>query len=187
MSTSYTVDVNWSLSKPTPLVAFPCGSPSTRSVRCSAAARLAARFTAVVVLPTPPFWLAIAKMTGERAILRGSGASLGVRAWPLLTRAPASRRGGGSAPAGGELLGKRGPLLGLRSTPAYITHMSLDVGVTGRRQGLPLLLREALAAAPAVRGVDRILAESFWRARPPAARCSPAGAGRSAPVLPLHP
>src|SRR5258705_8917965 len=31
-----------------------------RRVRCSAAARLAARFTAVVVLPTPPFWFAIA-------------------------------------------------------------------------------------------------------------------------------
>ena len=45
-----------------PLVAFPCGSPSTSRTRCSAAARLAARFTAVVVLPTPPFWLAIANM-----------------------------------------------------------------------------------------------------------------------------
>src|SRR5689334_16423656 len=33
-------------------------------VRCSAAARLAARFTVVVVLPTPPFWLAIARMCG---------------------------------------------------------------------------------------------------------------------------
>ena len=45
---------------PMPLVAFPCGSPSISSVRCSAAARLAARFTAVVVFPTPPFWFAIA-------------------------------------------------------------------------------------------------------------------------------
>src|SRR5205814_4358859 len=45
---------------PTPLVALPCGSASTRRVLRSAVAREAARFTAVVVLPTPPFWLAIA-------------------------------------------------------------------------------------------------------------------------------
>ena len=47
-------------STPTPLVALPCGSPSMSSVRRSATARLAARLTAVVVLPTPPFWFAIA-------------------------------------------------------------------------------------------------------------------------------
>lgn len=65
----------FALSIPTPLVAFACGSPSMRRVRCSAAARLAARFTAVVVLPTPPFWLATAMILatrlrdcGERAI-----------------------------------------------------------------------------------------------------------------------
>ena len=45
---------------PSPLVAFPCGSPSTSSVLCSATAKLAARLTAVVVFPTPPFWFAIA-------------------------------------------------------------------------------------------------------------------------------
>src|SRR3954468_15101748 len=45
---------------PTPLEALPWGSMSMSSVRRSAAARLAARFTAVVVLPTPPFWLAMA-------------------------------------------------------------------------------------------------------------------------------
>src|SRR6266567_3946389 len=43
-----------------PLVALPCGSPSIKRVRFSAAARLAARLTAVVVFPTPPFWFAIA-------------------------------------------------------------------------------------------------------------------------------
>src|SRR5690606_2353674 len=37
-----------------------CGSASTSSVFRSAMASEAARFTAVVVLPTPPFWLAIA-------------------------------------------------------------------------------------------------------------------------------
>src|SRR5512141_80550 len=50
---------------PTPLDALPCGSMSTISVRRSAAAKLAARFTAVVVLPTPPFWLAMAMMSGR--------------------------------------------------------------------------------------------------------------------------
>ena len=41
-------------------VALAWGSASTSNVRFSAAAREAARFTAEVVLPTPPFWLAMA-------------------------------------------------------------------------------------------------------------------------------
>ena len=41
-------------------VAFACGSRSITSARWPASARQAARFTAVVVLPTPPFWLASA-------------------------------------------------------------------------------------------------------------------------------
>src|SRR5512133_2666440 len=45
---------------PIPLVALPWGSPSISRVRCSATARLAARFTAVVVFPTPPVGLPIA-------------------------------------------------------------------------------------------------------------------------------
>src|SRR5436190_2246090 len=49
-----------SRSMPTPLVELPCGSASMRSVFRSAVASEAARFTAVVVFPTPPFWLAIA-------------------------------------------------------------------------------------------------------------------------------
>ena len=60
---------------PTPLEALPCGSQSTRSVRRSAAARLAARFTAVVVLPTPPFWLAMAMMVARLADGMGGGAA----------------------------------------------------------------------------------------------------------------
>src|SRR5580704_10967742 len=39
--------------------AFPCGSRSITRTREPCWAKLAARFTAVVVLPTPPFWLAI--------------------------------------------------------------------------------------------------------------------------------
>ena len=37
-----------------------CGSRSIRSVFLPRIASAAARFTAVVVFPTPPFWLAIA-------------------------------------------------------------------------------------------------------------------------------
>src|SRR3990167_7359002 len=45
---------------PSPVVLFPCGSTSTSSVFFSATASEAPRLTAVVVFPTPPFWLAIA-------------------------------------------------------------------------------------------------------------------------------
>ena len=47
-------------SMPRPLVQFACGSRSTRSTRWPRSARAAERFRAVVVLPTPPFWLAMA-------------------------------------------------------------------------------------------------------------------------------
>ena len=49
----------WPLS-PTPLVRFDWGSTSTRRTRRSAMAREDARLMAVVVFPTPPFWLATA-------------------------------------------------------------------------------------------------------------------------------
>ena len=45
---------------PTPLVRLACGSTSTRRTRRSARASDAPRLMAVVVLPTPPFWLATA-------------------------------------------------------------------------------------------------------------------------------
>src|SRR5271154_4268391 len=50
------------LTKPRPLVELDWGSQSTSRVLTSAAASEAARLMAVVVLPTPPFWLAIAMM-----------------------------------------------------------------------------------------------------------------------------
>src|SRR5688500_9046421 len=67
-STSYGVGTPRTGVRPMPLVAFPCGSPSTSSVRCSAAARLAARLTAVVVLPTPPFWFATAMIRATESL-----------------------------------------------------------------------------------------------------------------------
>jgi hypothetical protein len=48
------------------MVALPCGSRSTSSTRLGVRASAAARFTAVVVLPTPPFWLAMAMMRAMR-------------------------------------------------------------------------------------------------------------------------
>ena len=53
--------VEWPFARrPSPEVAFACGSRSTIRQRSPASARQAARLTAVVVLPTPPFWFAIA-------------------------------------------------------------------------------------------------------------------------------
>src|SRR5580704_15750864 len=45
---------------PLPIVALPWGSRSISSTRRRVAASEAARFTEVVVLPTPPFWFAMA-------------------------------------------------------------------------------------------------------------------------------
>src|ERR1044071_528482 len=72
-STSYTVSGRARLSTPEPIVALPCGSRSTISTRCPVLARPAARFTVVVVLPTPPFWFATQKMRmgGSRDRARG--------------------------------------------------------------------------------------------------------------------
>ncbi|WP_341648990.1 hypothetical protein [Thauera humireducens] len=47
---------------PLPIVALPCGSRSISKVRCPACCSAAARLTQVVVLPTPPFWLATQKI-----------------------------------------------------------------------------------------------------------------------------
>ena len=51
---------------PEPMVALPCGSKSTNSTRCPTLAKPAARFTVVVVLPTPPFWFATQKILAIR-------------------------------------------------------------------------------------------------------------------------
>src|SRR5687767_5807209 len=59
---------------PRPLPAFAWGSRSTTSTRCSAAARHAAMFTVVVVLPTPPFWFDTA-ITRAMQVSRVAGRS----------------------------------------------------------------------------------------------------------------
>src|SRR5262245_35986242 len=50
-------NLSGSARNPRALVEFDCGSRSTRRTRFSERERAAARFTAVVVFPTPPFWL----------------------------------------------------------------------------------------------------------------------------------
>src|SRR5580704_18232131 len=52
---------------PSPVLALPWGSRSISSTRFSIAASAVARLIAVVVLPTPPFWFAIAMMRGRCA------------------------------------------------------------------------------------------------------------------------
>src|SRR5579885_380970 len=54
---------------PSPVEAFPCGSMSRTSVGWPTAASAVPRLMAVVVLPTPPFWLATTRTRG----LTGSG------------------------------------------------------------------------------------------------------------------
>src|SRR5687768_10204161 len=52
---------------PRPVEALPCGSRSTMSTVSPTAASAVPRLMAVVVLPTPPFWLASARMRGADA------------------------------------------------------------------------------------------------------------------------
>src|SRR5690348_5039605 len=67
--------------------AFPCGSRSTTSTWVPCSARHAARLTAVVVLPTPPFWLAmvITRQDGGRGHSRSVSPSAASAAWAGLT------------------------------------------------------------------------------------------------------
>src|SRR5581483_212734 len=54
-------------SMPSPVEALPCGSRSTTRTRSPIAASAVPRLIAVVVLPTPPFWLAMASTRGGLA------------------------------------------------------------------------------------------------------------------------
>ena len=76
---------------PTPAVRFACGSMSTSRTLKPSSASAPARLIAVVVLPTPPFWLAIAitcvkgSPRGLRAARREAG---GRREWGNATPRP---------------------------------------------------------------------------------------------------
>src|SRR2546427_4365295 len=63
------------------IVLFACGSRSMRSVGLPRSARAAARLMAVVVLPTPPFWFAMAtiiRMTTNGEIVAGNSRIAGL-------------------------------------------------------------------------------------------------------------
>src|SRR5258706_792277 len=61
---------------PKPVLALPWGSRSITRTRFWVAASAVARLIAVVVLPTPPFWLTIAMAAGRGETL--SGPSMGI-------------------------------------------------------------------------------------------------------------
>src|SRR5450759_946554 len=88
--TWYRLGMSGSLETPRPLVALPWGSESTTSTRISVAASDAARLMAVVVFPTPPFWLAIAKTLLKRsdyhAVSRETKSVFHVKQKPVVSR-----------------------------------------------------------------------------------------------------
>ena len=71
-------------SMPRPVLALPCGSRSTISTRSPTAASAVPRLIAVVVLPTPPFWLASA--------MHARAAWAEARSWRVRLRALAKDR-----------------------------------------------------------------------------------------------
>src|SRR6187549_2425231 len=96
------VVVRRALGTPSPVEALPCGSTSRTSTFSPTAARAVARLMAVVVLPTPPFWLAMARTRGW-----GGRSDTGE---PFHT----DDATGGVAPAGDERRFERPGLAGLR-------------------------------------------------------------------------
>src|SRR5689334_661859 len=61
---------------PSPVEALPCGSMSMTSVGSPTAASAVPRLMAVVVLPTPPFWLATTRIRGLASFMRDQLADL---------------------------------------------------------------------------------------------------------------
>src|ERR1700686_4173217 len=61
---------------PSPVEAFPWGSLSISSTRSPTAASAVPRLIAVVVLPTPPFWLATTRTRRPRSDLTGTAKPL---------------------------------------------------------------------------------------------------------------
>src|SRR3569833_2021505 len=61
---------------PSPVEALPCGSESTSSTFSPTAARAVPRLIAVVVLPTPPFWLATTRTRKLRSDFAGTAKPL---------------------------------------------------------------------------------------------------------------
>src|SRR5271168_435263 len=60
---------------PRPVDALPCGSRSTISTFSPTAASAVPRLIAVVVLPTPPFWLEMERTRAPARVSTGTGQS----------------------------------------------------------------------------------------------------------------
>src|SRR3954451_8633893 len=73
---------------PRPTDSAPCGSKSTSSTRRPYSASAAPRFTVVVVLPTPPFWLQSAITRAGPCEVRGAGTGKEVSGRPVGPSAP---------------------------------------------------------------------------------------------------
>ena len=85
----------WSM--PSAVLALPCGSMSMTRTVSPAWARAAATLTVVVVLPTPPFWLA----TVRTRVAAGLGKTRPVSAMRLRASSATAWANGVSGPAPG--------------------------------------------------------------------------------------
>ena len=134
---------------PTPVEALPCGSRSAMSVRYPRSARAAPRFTAVVVLPTPPFWLASAITRGSGRARPPTGAAAASAAGRRWGRRPEAAACIGRDVAGWGASGRRlrpGPVGGRRAVAAG------GAGGGATAGGATAGVRRAVAAA--VAGVE---------------------------------
>src|SRR5680860_409621 len=134
---------------PRPADAAPCGSKSTSSTFRPYSAKAAARFTHVVVLPTPPFWLAKATIRAGPVPLRAGGSGNSVTSLTLLW----ARR---CTAAGTRVSG----LVNLAQCVAR--DKRIDLG--GRDRGVPQqLLHHADVGASAQQVRRKRVAQRVWR------------------------
>src|SRR3954466_4212369 len=113
-STSYIDSSSESGSMPWLIVRFDCGSRSTHSTRLPFSANATARFRVVVVLATPPFWLAneITRALGPPELACGAGC--GAACGPVCGGAGAliTDEGDGGNAGGLELFRSNRPIRG---------------------------------------------------------------------------
>src|SRR5579864_9093709 len=150
--TSYIDFSSVSGSIPWDIVRLPCGSISTQRTRWPSSANATARFSVVVVLATPPFWLA------KAITLKGTGGSDG--------------SGNSYAPvfAGRRRNPSRSPLLGSRTVTRLIvvtgkggvgkSTVAAALGVLGARHGLRTMVAE-LSSQQRVQGLFDRYGEQF--------------------------
>ena len=96
----------WSM--PSAVLALPCGSMSMTRTVSPAWASAAATLTVVVVLPTPPFWLA----TVRTRVAGGLGKTRPVRAIRLRASSATARASGVSRSASRQGRGELGAVVG---------------------------------------------------------------------------